>query len=106
MKRLEDPGRRQLLHDLARGLSLLPLALADAPLLHAADLPLISEDDPAAKAVMYVADASRAKGAQSGATCANCSLYSAASGATEGQCTLFAGKDVKAAGWCTAWSSL
>ena len=36
-----------------------------------------SEQDPAARAVHYVEDASRAEGAASGADCSNCSIYSA-----------------------------
>jgi hypothetical protein len=72
----------------------------------ATDLPLISEQDPAAKAVHYVEDASRPKAAASGADCSSCSLYSAAGGATQGTCTLFPDKLVKAAAWCSSWSGL
>ena len=103
MRQLRNPGRRTLLKQAALGLSLAPLALAAAP---AADLPLISEQDPAAKAVHYVEDASRAQGGASGAECSNCSIYSATAGASMGTCTLFPGKLVKAAGWCNKWSGL
>ncbi len=107
MSELRNPGRRALLQQAALGLSLAPLALAAAPArAAAADLPLISEQDPAAKAVHYVEDARRADGASSGAQCSNCSIYSAAAGASKGTCTLFPGKLVKAAGWCNQWSSL
>jgi hypothetical protein len=106
MHKLRNPARRALLKQAALGLSLGPLALAAAPAAPAAELPLISEQDPAAKAVHYVGDASRAKGAASGADCSTCSIYSAAGGASTGTCTLFPGKLVKAAGWCSAWSSL
>jgi hypothetical protein len=109
MNELRNPGRRALLQRAALGLSLAPLALVAAPAAAAApagSLPLISEQDPAAKAVHYVADASRAKAAASGAECSNCSLYSAAAGAAQGTCTLFPGKLVKAAGWCSSWSGL
>ena len=106
MSELSNPGRRALLQRAALGLSLAPLALAEAPLALAAGLPLISEQDPAAKAVHYVEDASRAKAAAAGADCSNCSIYSAAGGAAQGTCTLFPGKLVKAAGWCSSWSGL
>jgi High potential iron-sulfur protein len=107
MNDLSSPGRRALLRRAALGLSIAPLALAAAPAAPAANLPLISEQDPAAKAVHYVEDASRSKAATaSGANCSNCSLYSAAAGAAQGSCTLFAGKLVKAAGWCSSWSGL
>jgi High potential iron-sulfur protein len=105
MNELRNPARRALLKQTALGLSLAPLALAESPAALGAALPLISEQDPAAKAVHYVEDASRAKGAQAGADCSNCSIYSAV-GATQGTCTLFPGKLVKAPGWCSSWSSL
>lgn len=98
--------RRTLLRRLALGLSLAPGAAMLAQQARSADLPLLSESDPAAKAVQYVADASRAKGAVSGAQCLNCSIYSAADGATTGKCTIFPGKLVEAAGWCKSWSGL
>ena len=105
MSELSNPGRRALLRQAALGLSLAPLALADAPKAQSASAPLITEQDPAAKAVHYVEDASRATGAQSGADCSHCSIYSSA-GADRGTCTLFPGKLVKAAGWCSSWSGL
>jgi len=104
MKHAEDPTRRAMLQRIALGLSLAPLALrttaraANSP-------PLLSEQDPAAKAVHYVEDASRAKDASAGADCSNCSIYTAAGG-TQGSCTLFKDKLVKAAGWCSSWSGL
>ena len=102
-----NPGRRALLRRAALGLSLAPLVLGETPSAAVAELALISEQDPAAKAVQYVEDASRSKAAAaSGANCSNCSLYSAASGAAQGSCTLFPGKLVKAAGWCSSWSGL
>lgn len=60
MDELRNPDRRALLQRAALGLSLVLLALAEVPAALAADLPLISEQDPAAKAVHYVEDASRA----------------------------------------------
>lgn len=101
-----DAERRTLLRKLAIGLSLAPLAAVDAPGARAAELPLLSEQDPAAKAEHYVEDASRAKEATSGALCSNCSVYGGADGAAQGTCTLFPGKLVKAAGWCKSWSGL
>ena len=105
MNQPSNPSRRALLQQAAVGLSLTSLALARYTPALAAAPALISEQDPAAKAERYVDDASRAKDAQSGADCSNCSLYSAA-GATQGGCTLFPGKLVKAAGWCSSWSGL
>ena len=100
-----NADRRSLLQQLAIALSLAPLAL-DAPRARAAELPLLREDDPAAKAEHYVADAGRAQGAAPDAVCSNCSLYGGADGSTQGPCMLFPGKFVKAAGWCKSWSGL
>jgi hypothetical protein len=105
MDELNNPGRRVLLKRAALGLSIAPLALAGTPAALGASPPLITEQDPAAVAVHYVEDASRAQGAAAGADCSNCSIYGAA-GADQGTCTLFPGKLVKAAGWCNAWSGL
>ncbi len=91
---------------LALGLTALPLAVLQSRRAQAADLPLLSESDPAAKALDYVEDAAKAKGAQSGSLCSNCSVYGGADGAAAGPCTLFPGKSVKANGWCKSWSGL
>ena len=72
----------------------------------AEDLPLLSEDDPAAKAVHYVADVSRAKDAKPGNTCANCSLYSGDKKSMQGSCAIFGNKQVKANGWCSSWTNM
>lgn len=98
-----NASRRSLLKNVAMAVSLAPLAVHRA---RAAEMPLISEQDPAALAVQYVDDASHAKNAQNGALCSNCSIYSGAAGAAQGPCTLFPGNFVKAAGWCNKWSGL
>jgi hypothetical protein len=97
-------SRRAILQQVAVGLSAISLGAFKSSA-QAAD-PLLSEQDPEAKKVQYVEDASRVKQAQSsGQTCANCSVYTA-QGDTQGTCGLFKGKLVKAAGWCNAWSGL
>ena len=103
MSQPENPARRVLLQRVAMGLAATSLASLSSRA-RAAN-PLISEQDPEAKKVHYVADAGRAKEAQSGSNCSNCSIYTAM-GDTQGSCTLFKGKLVKAAGWCNAWSGL
>ena len=81
-----------------------PLAFPALRTAFAADAALLNPAEPAAKAVRYVEDASHAKGATPGSTCANCALYLGASGSAQGACQIFAGKQVKAAGWCTSWA--
>ncbi|HEY1726282.1 MAG TPA: high-potential iron-sulfur protein [Steroidobacteraceae bacterium] len=104
MSARESPERRALLQRLALGLSL-GAVLAEQRVAPAAAPALLSEQDPAAKAVQYVEDAKRAKGAESGADCSSCSLYGS-TGPDRGSCTLFPGKLVKSAGWCSKWSGL
>lgn len=69
----------------------------------------LSPDDPQAKALGYVHDASAVDPAQwpkikspEGQNCSNCSLYQGGD-AEWGACGIFPGKQVAAAGWCNAW---
>ena len=82
------------------------VALVAAPrLASAADLPKLSLDDTAAKALAYVHDASSLSAADRGGAdrnCANCRFYTVPEG-DWGPCTLFPGKSVAAAGWCKGW---
>jgi hypothetical protein len=100
-----DHSRRRLLQKLAVAVPLVPLAayqLKSAAV--AADAPFLSPDAKEAQAVKYVEDASKAKGAVPGSTCANCAVYQGRSGAPAGACQIFPGKQVKAAGWCSSWA--
>jgi high potential iron-sulfur protein len=104
MKEKVDECRRRLLTRVALGLALMPLAgtLTSA---NAADAPLVTADDPTAKALKYVSDASKSTDAKPGSTCANCKLYQGATGAAEGGCLLFPAKSVKSSGWCSSWTA-
>jgi hypothetical protein len=99
----EDPSRRRFVRKLL-GAALAPMALARLTTSRAADLPLLSPDDPAARKVKYTEDSSGLKGTTKGNTCATCALYEGAYGSTQGPCQLFPGKHVKAAGWCSSWA--
>jgi len=72
------------------------------------NLPHLSEDDPAAKALQYHLDATRAKrtdkpGAPANTQfCHNCKLVQSASGDWR-PCQIFPGKAVNANGWCLSW---
>jgi hypothetical protein len=100
----ENPSRRRFVRKLVLGAALAPLALTRLTTSRGADLPLLSTDDPAAAKVKYTEDASSAKSATKGNTCATCALYEGTYGSTQGPCQLFPGKHVKAAGWCSAWA--
>jgi hypothetical protein len=102
MSRHEDiPSRRRFLK-LAAGTAAAAVLVGGLPrIARADDLPHVSPDDPTAKALGYVEDASTTKDPKhkAGDTCANCQFYSG--GATGfGPCQLFPGKAVSAKGWC------
>jgi hypothetical protein len=104
MKDVVDERRRRLLKNVALGMALMPLAAA--PLTGvAAELPLVTADDPTAKALKYVTDASKAADAKPGSKCANCNFYQGAGGSKQGGCLLFPGKAVESAGWCSSWTA-
>jgi hypothetical protein len=105
MAAAEDPSRRRFVRKLVLGATLAPLAMSRLTTSRAAaDLPLLSPDDPAATKVKYTEDASTAKGATKGNNCATCALYEGTYGSTQGPCQIFPGKHVKAAGWCSSWA--
>jgi hypothetical protein len=105
MKTAINNSRRQLLKKVALGTVLVPLAGLGMRAAFGADPPPVTEDDPTAKALKYVADASKATGAKPGSKCANCNFFQGAVGSAQGPCQLFPGKAVKAAGWCMSWTA-
>jgi hypothetical protein len=105
MKQITDLSRRRLLRNVALAVALIPVARAPLDVASAADAPLVAADDPTAKALKYVTDASKATDAKPGSKCANCRLYQGAADSAQGGCLLFPGKSVKAAGWCSSWTA-
>ena len=98
-------SRRKLLRTGLLGTVLLPLiGVHSESARAAAEAPLLSPDDPAARKVKYTEDASKAKGAPAGDTCANCALYEGSYNSKQGPCQIFPDKQVMAAGWCSAWA--
>ncbi|HTC15301.1 MAG TPA: high-potential iron-sulfur protein [Steroidobacteraceae bacterium] len=98
-----DQSRRRLLRNVAMGVALVPLAsLRQA---RAAGAPLVTTDDPTAKTLKYVSDASKSPDAKPGSHCGTCQLYQGAAGSTQGPCLLFPGKEVMATGWCQSWTA-
>lgn len=98
-----DLLRRRFVGHLLAGAVAAPLAFLPWRRAHAADLPLLDPASPAARKLEYVADASQAKAASKGSSCANCGLYQGAYGSKQGACQLFPGKDVLSRGWCSSW---
>lgn len=101
--KVSDPIRRRVAARLMVGAIVAPLTLFRSQRARAADLPLVDPSSPAARQLKYVADASQAKAAAKGSSCANCGLYQGANGSKQGACQLFPGKAVLAAGWCASW---
>lgn len=78
--------------------SVLPCSAA-----RAADAPEVSEDDPTAKGLKYVADATKSERPDASQFCHNCRYFKGAADAGAGPCDIFPGKSVKGNGWCSAW---
>ena len=104
MQQVIDESRRRLLKTVTLGIALMPIATIPLRIALAADLPLVTSDDPTAKALKYVSDVSKSGDAKPGTKCANCTFYQGAAGSAQGGCPLFPGKAVKATGWCSSWN--
>lgn len=101
----EKLSRRRLLRNAIAGLAAVPAA---GLLARTADAEMLSESDPTAKSLGYVADAKKVDpkanpNYKPGQHCANCMQYTGKDGSAAGPCNIFAGKDVAAAGWCKVW---
>lgn len=100
------PRRRRVLMLLPAGAA---GALAALPAARAADEPPLSEGDPRAVSLGYVADTTRADRARfprwtAAQSCSGCQLWLGRAGEAAGRCPLFAGRQVAARGWCNAWA--
>lgn len=105
MKRHFSASKRILLRRSA--LALLTLGgsvLLPHARLRAADGARVSEDDPTAKAMSYVEDATKAQRASSNDFCHNCRYFKGDEKTEWAPCDLFPGKEVKAGGWCKVWT--
>ena len=104
IEQAHSPSRRHFIKLASAGLA--GASIATALLSNAAAAAeMVSEADPTAVALGYVADASKsAKRKDAAANCANCQFFSGAAGAADGPCALFPGKAVAAAGWCNSWT--
>ncbi len=96
------PSRRRFLIVAAMATAALPMAIRLMPVARAASLTKLPLDNPQAKALGYVEDASKSKhpSFKPGSMCGNCQFFTA----TTGACALFAGFSVAPKGWCSAWA--
>jgi hypothetical protein len=75
----------------------------------ASGLPKLSEDDPQAKSLSYVhdattIDASKQPRYKAGQACRNCALYQGKSDDEWAGCSIFPGRLVNGAGWCSVYA--
>ncbi len=75
----------------------------------AAQAPMVDENDPQAKALGYVADATkvdrnRFKQYAPGQVCTNCALWQGKPTDAAAGCAIFPGKRVAGPGWCSAYA--
>ena len=76
----------------------------------AADLTPLDAADPTAKALGFVADASKVSAAsnptyKAGSKCSTCAQYTGKPSDASGPCNIFAGHTVPAGGWCSVWAA-
>ncbi|HEX5442966.1 MAG TPA: high-potential iron-sulfur protein [Pirellulales bacterium] len=77
------------------------------------DLPHVTSDDPTAKALYYVEDATKVDKSNplavrytEGQHCGNCLNLQGDAGAAWRPCNLFPGKLVSSKGWCSLWTKI
>lgn len=98
-------SRRSFLRGAVATAALIPLVQLDSRKAFAAEM--VTPDDPTAKALGYVEDATTAnRTAKAGVPgdqqhCGACALYQG--DGPKGPCTLFQGREVVSTGWCSAW---
>jgi hypothetical protein len=103
--------RRSFIKAMVVGAAALPLAVQTARRATGADAPpVLDVNDPTAKALAYVADASSVDVRnypkyQPGQKCSNCSLWQGEPTDKLGGCELVLGQYVLSTGWCKAWEA-
>jgi hypothetical protein len=86
---------------LVPALGLIGTAEADA-------LTPLDPNDPQAKALGFVTDASKAASNatyKAGSKCSTCAQFTGKAGDATGGCNIFAGHSVPSGGWCSVWAA-
>jgi hypothetical protein len=102
-------SRRALVNGALEAASLVVALRVGIQTASAATLAPLDPNDPIAKSLGYVTDASTV---DAGANpthkpdqkCANCAQFQGKAGDPQGGCNIFAGKSVAAGGWCRVWA--
>ncbi len=74
----------------------------------AADLTPLDANDPTAKALGFVTDASKATANptyKAGSKCSTCAQFTGKPSDATGPCNIFAGHTVPSGGWCSVWAA-
>ena len=101
-------SRRQLMIKVIAASSLFPLLDTVTTGSQVAGLAPLDTKDPAASALGFVTDASRAGSNplyKKGQRCASCIHYLGDPSEATGACNIYAGRSVPANGWCLGWSA-
>jgi High potential iron-sulfur protein len=102
-------SRRGWVKNALLGTALIPVLSLVGRQSWAADLTPLDASDTTAKALSYVADASKVDAAthptfKAGQRCATCLQYQGKATDQTAGCTIFPGHSVAAAGWCQVWA--
>jgi High potential iron-sulfur protein len=89
--------------------SLMPMLALPSLRALAAALPLLDANDPTAKALGFVSDASKVDAGANptykpGQKCGTCAQFQGKTGETAAGCNIFAGHSVPQGGWCKVWA--
>jgi hypothetical protein len=89
--------------------ALLPVAGLASRNAAAAGLPPLDPNDPTAKALGFVNDATKVDSKthptfKPSQKCGNCAQFQGKAGDATAACTIFAGKSVPEGGWCQVWA--
>lgn len=104
----ENLSRRELLKGALIGIAATSTASLVANTAHAGTPPMVSETDPQAKSLGYVADTAKvdpkvAPTHKPTQHCGNCIQFQGKLTDVTGGCNLFPGKHVAGKGWCKVW---
>ena len=102
-------SRRHLMWGALSAGALVPAAALIGKESAAAELTPIDPNDAAAKALGFIADASKVDASangtfKAGQHCGACAQFQGKAGDPRGGCIIFAGRSVPADGWCQAWT--
>jgi hypothetical protein len=106
---LHEISRRDLVKGALLAGSLVPALGLLGNEAQAAALTPLDPNDPMAKALSFVADATKVNAKTSptykaGQHCATCAQYQGKPAEASAGCTIFAGHSVPAGGWCSVWA--